>query len=39
MEQSGQTFQDKCADLLVVIHSDHSERDSDMMESNYKHFL
>ena len=39
MEQwASQTFQDKSADLGVVLLSDHSEKYSDMMERFYKAF-
>ena len=39
MEQwASQTFQDKSADLWVVMHSFHSEKYSDMMERFYKAF-
>ena len=39
MEQwTNQIFQDKCADLWVVMHSGHSEKYSDMMGRFYKAF-
>ena len=40
MEQwASQTFQDKNVDLWVVMHSDHSEKYSDIMEKSIKHLL
>ena len=39
MEQwAGQPFQDKSADLWVVMLSDHNEKYSDRMERSYKAF-
>ena len=39
MEQwAGQQFQDKSADLWVVMLSDHNEKYSDRMERSYKAF-
>ena len=39
MEQwASQTLKDKSADLWVVMHSDHNEKDSDMMKIFYKAF-
>ena len=39
MEQwAGQQFQDKSADLWVVMRSDHNEKYSDRMERSYKAF-
>ena len=35
---ASQTFQDKCADLSVVMHSTHGRKYSDMMERVYKAF-
>ena len=39
MEQwAGQSFQEKSADLWVVMFSDHNEKYSDRMERSYKAF-